>query len=214
MLTVLILVISFVIAIFRQSSVNVNSFQDSTRARRVLLVTAHPDDECLFFGPTLLSFLHVRPIPEVFSLCLSIGDADGLGEIRKEELGRSLDILGVDKSRRWLIDSPYVTAVLPGITFCHSFLLNQRPEGQHHRPMESADHRRSSQAVCRTTPYHNRMPTTPFSSILFVHLVRRSLPLIVEGYLDTQITYLSQWESHISLHLSLQNRNLSHGSTH
>lgn len=24
-------------------------------ARRVLLVTSHPDDECMFFGPTILS---------------------------------------------------------------------------------------------------------------------------------------------------------------
>jgi N-acetylglucosaminylphosphatidylinositol deacetylase len=39
---------------------------------RVLLVTAHPDDECMFYGPTLLA-LRKRKNCTVFVLCLTRG---------------------------------------------------------------------------------------------------------------------------------------------
>ncbi|KAH6917922.1 N-acetylglucosaminylphosphatidylinositoldeacety la se [Coprinopsis sp. MPI-PUGE-AT-0042] len=93
---------------------------------RVLLLTAHPDDEAMFFGPTLLALTtsaaspgqapialgehsqvvlsNSNPKLEVFSLCLSIGNADGLGNVRPQELAASLDILGVPKHRRWIVD--------------------------------------------------------------------------------------------------------------
>ena len=42
----------------------------------VLLVTAHPDDECMFFAPTLASL--VATDAELWLLCLSLGaPADG-----------------------------------------------------------------------------------------------------------------------------------------
>lgn len=41
--------------------------------RRVLIVTAHPDDECMFFGPTILS-LAKRSNCTVYLLCLSNGE--------------------------------------------------------------------------------------------------------------------------------------------
>lgn len=44
-----------------------------TKASRVLLVTAHPDDECMFFGPTLLA-LKKRDDCQIFVLCLSRGE--------------------------------------------------------------------------------------------------------------------------------------------
>jgi len=40
---------------------------------RVLFVTAHPDDECMFFAPTIL-FLTRSGQYDVFLLCLSSGD--------------------------------------------------------------------------------------------------------------------------------------------
>ena len=46
----------------------------------VLFVTAHPDDECMFFSPTLHA-LSKRPNVGVTLLCLSSGNHDGLGEI-------------------------------------------------------------------------------------------------------------------------------------
>ena len=43
---------------------------------------------------------------DVYSLCLSSGDADGLGEMRKSELGHALDVLGVHREKRWVLDEP------------------------------------------------------------------------------------------------------------
>lgn len=40
--------------------------------RRVLLVTAHPDDESMFFGPTILSLIR-RKDCKIYLLCLSNG---------------------------------------------------------------------------------------------------------------------------------------------
>lgn len=42
---------------------------------RVLLVTAHPDDECMFFGPTLIA-LQKRENCRIFVLCMSRGESD------------------------------------------------------------------------------------------------------------------------------------------
>lgn len=81
---------------------------------RILLLTAHPDDETFFFGPTLTSLIPssksnvsgpvTLTFPQVYSLCLSVGNADGLGDIRRRELGDSLDILGVAEDQRWILD--------------------------------------------------------------------------------------------------------------
>lgn len=79
-------------------------------AKKILLVTAHPDDEAMFFAPTI-SALTSRPKSDgisLFHVCLSTGDADGLGETRKGELQKSLDLLGIGKRNRWIVDNPYV----------------------------------------------------------------------------------------------------------
>ncbi|EED84582.1 hypothetical deacetylase from carbohydrate esterase family CE10 [Postia placenta Mad-698-R] len=78
---------------------------------RILLLTAHPDDECMFFSPSLTGLNNYELagtglIPELFSLCLSIGDADGLGDVRRNELKKSLDVLGIHAGRRWIEDRP------------------------------------------------------------------------------------------------------------
>lgn len=39
---------------------------------RVLLVTAHPDDECMFFGPTLVALK--KKNCRIFILCMSRGE--------------------------------------------------------------------------------------------------------------------------------------------
>ena len=83
----------------------------------------------MFFAPTLLSLTknhHIehgdgekKPL-NVFSLALSVGDAEGLGDTRREELGRSLDVLGVGEGKRWVVDHPYVSLLnifkIPGLT--------------------------------------------------------------------------------------------------
>lgn len=61
----------------------------------ILLLVAHPDDEVMFFGPTLCSIIkHKIPIKV---LCLSNGNADSLGKIREKELSKSLLNLGISK---------------------------------------------------------------------------------------------------------------------
>lgn len=65
--------------------------------KRVLIVTAHPDDECMFFGPTIVN-LRARDIP-VHLLCLSPGDSvPNSRQVRKSELRQSCVALGLDES--------------------------------------------------------------------------------------------------------------------
>lgn len=49
-----------------------------------LLVIAHPDDESMFFGPTVLNILDLNKTLVI--LCMTTGDADGLGHIRVDEM--------------------------------------------------------------------------------------------------------------------------------
>ena len=44
------------------------------RLRRVLFVMAHPDDETMFFGPSIINLCRQQPKVQVFLLCLSTGD--------------------------------------------------------------------------------------------------------------------------------------------
>ena len=55
-----------------------------------LLLTAHPDDECMFFTPILHQVTHIY--------CLSNGNNDGLGAIREKEFINSCDTLQVNGS--------------------------------------------------------------------------------------------------------------------
>ncbi|KAI9328302.1 putative deacetylase LmbE-like domain-containing protein [Zopfochytrium polystomum] len=79
---------------------------------RVLLVTAHPDDECMFFAPLLLGLDAQQQRANgaakvlVSVLCLSSGNADGLGSVRKTELTKSCAELGIAPDRVTVIDHP------------------------------------------------------------------------------------------------------------
>eukprot|EP00242_Pyramimonas_sp_CCMP2087_P011113 CAMPEP_0198208496 /NCGR_PEP_ID=MMETSP1445-20131203/11858_1 /TAXON_ID=36898 /ORGANISM="Pyramimonas sp., Strain CCMP2087" /LENGTH=287 /DNA_ID=CAMNT_0043881921 /DNA_START=134 /DNA_END=994 /DNA_ORIENTATION=- len=72
--------------------------------KRVLLVVAHPDDEAMFFAPTLLSLAEVNV--SVHVLCLSTGDFDGLGHLRKQEMLAACPILKVPAAQVMVIDDP------------------------------------------------------------------------------------------------------------
>lgn len=48
-----------------------HSGDDKPRETRALLVTAHPDDECMFFAPTILKLVESQAA--VYLLCLSTG---------------------------------------------------------------------------------------------------------------------------------------------
>jgi N-acetylglucosaminylphosphatidylinositol deacetylase len=74
------------------------------RPSRVLVVTAHPDDETMFFAPAILR-LRSQGV-DVSGLCLTVGDAQGLGDARRGELLSAYETLGV--SREWVsaVDDP------------------------------------------------------------------------------------------------------------
>lgn len=64
---------------------------------RVLLVTAHPDDECMFFGPAIQN-AHAQGA-KVVLLCLSRGGKGGSAAVRERELGASARRLGLARAR-------------------------------------------------------------------------------------------------------------------
>ncbi|KAK2744374.1 N-acetylglucosaminyl-phosphatidylinositol de-N-acetylase [Myotisia sp. PD_48] len=75
--------------------------------KRICLLIAHPDDEAMFFAPTLLALTKPELGNHVKILCLSSGDADGLGHIRKKELQKSGLRLGLrDESDVFVVDDP------------------------------------------------------------------------------------------------------------
>ncbi|MCJ1372039.1 N-acetylglucosaminyl-phosphatidylinositol de-N-acetylase [Loxospora ochrophaea] len=63
--------------------------------KRICLLIAHPDDEAMFFSPTVLALTAPERGNHLKILCLSSGDADNLGHIRKKELIASAEILGL-----------------------------------------------------------------------------------------------------------------------
>jgi N-acetylglucosaminylphosphatidylinositol deacetylase len=77
------------------------------RGKNVLLLIAHPDDEVMFFGPTLIGLTNTTAENSVSVLCLSngflslgmllrTGNADGLGSIREKELVDSVRHFGIE----------------------------------------------------------------------------------------------------------------------
>jgi len=80
----------------------------------VLLVIAHPDDEAMFFAPAVTAVTTgggngARSTPPPLPLrllCLSTGDADGLGQTRARELVRAAQELGVPEEHVTVLDDP------------------------------------------------------------------------------------------------------------
>lgn len=71
--------------------------------KRICLLIAHPDDEAMFFSPALLSLSRPELQNRIFILCLSSGDADGLGHIRKKELTKSALLLGIPSAEQVVV---------------------------------------------------------------------------------------------------------------
>ncbi|XP_077996269.1 N-acetylglucosaminyl-phosphatidylinositol de-N-acetylase-like [Glandiceps talaboti] len=67
--------------------------------KNVMIITAHPDDECMFFAPTILHF------KEKHLVCFSSGNYYGHGEVRRKELYKSCSILGVPQQNISIIDN-------------------------------------------------------------------------------------------------------------
>ncbi|EAQ88875.1 hypothetical protein CHGG_05494 [Chaetomium globosum CBS 148.51] len=102
----------------------------AVRNKRVCLLIAHPDDEAMFFSPTVMALARPETGNHVKILCLSsgmrpplfhpqpyttaanenhlmVGNADGLGETRKRELAKSGLILGLRSTDDvFVVDKP------------------------------------------------------------------------------------------------------------
>ncbi|KAJ5782738.1 N-acetylglucosaminyl phosphatidylinositol deacetylase [Penicillium paradoxum] len=75
--------------------------------KRICLLIAHPDDEAMFFAPTVLALTRPELGNHLKILCLSTGDADGLGETRKQELQKAAKQLGLrSDSDVFIVDDP------------------------------------------------------------------------------------------------------------
>ncbi|KAK5994524.1 N-acetylglucosaminyl-phosphatidylinositol de-N-acetylase [Cladobotryum mycophilum] len=75
--------------------------------KRICLLIAHPDDEAMFFAPTVLGLTQPDTGNHVKILCLSAGNAVGLGETRKKELVKSGLALGLKhKDDVFVVDTP------------------------------------------------------------------------------------------------------------
>lgn len=72
--------------------------------RKVALVFAHPDDEAMFFVPTLRT-LKENDI-EVYFICFSNGNYDGLGKVREKELRASAHYFGLSEEQICLVNHP------------------------------------------------------------------------------------------------------------
>lgn len=79
----------------------------SLKHKRVILLIAHPDDESMFFSPTLTRLTEPALENHVKILCLSTGNADGLGDTRKKELEAAAVKLGLRKREDvFILDDP------------------------------------------------------------------------------------------------------------
>ncbi|XP_020664734.3 N-acetylglucosaminyl-phosphatidylinositol de-N-acetylase [Pogona vitticeps] len=76
------------------------SWRGRDDAPRALFVTAHPDDEAMFFAPTLLGLAGA----ERWLLCASTGNYYHRGPVRKKELLDSCAVLGIPSSHVTVID--------------------------------------------------------------------------------------------------------------
>ena len=95
---------------------NTNKITDITDmdnvTRRILYVTAHPDDEVMFFSPSILNFVEANNNAnttgikyEIHLLCLCNGNSiKGQGPVREKELIKSCKTLGIDTNRVTIIN--------------------------------------------------------------------------------------------------------------
>ncbi|CAJ0916833.1 14228_t:CDS:2 [Entrophospora sp. SA101] len=89
--------IIFTTLVYFKISNNINKINKTNglKGKTILLLISHPDDECMFFGPTLLN---LKSKNDIIVLCLSNGNQAGIGEIRTKELEESCLTLGIKRT--------------------------------------------------------------------------------------------------------------------
>lgn len=99
----LLIAFVFICIIFKHKS-SKHVLKALKNKKSALIVTAHPDDECMFFAPTILNLKKVNINMHI--LCLSNGNFYGNGKLRERELMNSAEYLGVPFEQCHIIDSP------------------------------------------------------------------------------------------------------------
>ncbi|KAI9984787.1 hypothetical protein PInf_006277 [Phytophthora infestans] len=98
--------------VFFTSSANQNSTSSSTPAqfKQALIVTAHPDDESMFFLPLVYSLQQQQEgsneVWKTHLLCLSRGNFDGLGDVRVKELKACATYIGLSTDHVKVLEDP------------------------------------------------------------------------------------------------------------
>ncbi|KAF8916471.1 putative deacetylase LmbE-like domain-containing protein, partial [Mucidula mucida] len=111
--TLVVALLPALAAVLYQPTATKSPLNNELTARDIVLfVTAHPDDECMFFAPTILGLQSIAQPPDIHVLSLSFGNADGLGETRHKEFQSSLDNLGIPEGHKHILDHPYVSLEL------------------------------------------------------------------------------------------------------
>ncbi|KAK9454505.1 putative deacetylase LmbE-like domain-containing protein [Dipodascopsis uninucleata] len=97
---------------------NERTIKSHFASKKIALLIAHPDDEAMFFGPTMhiirrLALITNTPttnIPDTNFriLCLSTGNAENLGETRRNELIASAAKFGIPPTNVVVFDDPAV----------------------------------------------------------------------------------------------------------
>lgn len=95
LLLTLLLLPAVLFALWHVSATSVPPVPGSLRNKRIILLIAHPDDESMFFSPTLQALTHPSLQNHLKILCMSTGDADGLGNTRRLELEAAALTLGL-----------------------------------------------------------------------------------------------------------------------
>lgn len=81
----------------------------------------------MFFAPTLLALTRPEVGNHVTILCLSSGDAEGLGETRKRELVKSGLVLGLRREDIFVVDNP-LYALFPSTLSLSTFFWERESQ--------------------------------------------------------------------------------------
>ncbi|SLM36405.1 Putative deacetylase LmbE-like domain [Lasallia pustulata] len=172
------------------------------RNKRICLLIAHPDDEAMFFAPTLLALTDEDAGNHVKILCLSNGNAANLGPTRTRELTTSALTLGIRSASDILVlddpnfpDSMTTTWSAPAI----ARVLSSAFSPAHAPDASSAAHQPSSSSSPPPTATIDILLTFDPLGISH-HPNHRSLPLGAHLWLQTLMRSHGGWACPVGLY--------------
>ncbi|KAI9100390.1 putative deacetylase LmbE-like domain-containing protein [Phlyctochytrium arcticum] len=179
-------------------------------ASRPLLAVAHPDDECLFFAPAVLSFGRRRNVKPAI-LVLSTGNNYGIGSLREQELQGSCRELGValedcvvlnvpgleDNPREWWPTELVADVIKKHVEKIGADLIYTFDEGGVSGHLNHRSVHRGIEHLVRTTPIINA--SLPSASSPDTSLSTRPLP---SAFASTSVSLLRKFSTIFDLTLT------------